>query len=264
MKILIVGRGWTGRKMYNEIQSRKGHSARLVSHNPLEILNELKTGEYHWVVNCAGVTGTPNVDACEKDKANTLLANALFPTKLLEMANGFGARLAHFSSGCIYQGTIDDVNADPNYFGSIYSVSKGVSDVLLKNRALVFRIRMPFTGILEPKNYLTKVINYAKNGKLIDGGQNSLTDLDEAVEVACNLILHNVPDGPYNLVNEGSVNMHELADLLGLENVNWFTPEEFKAATAADRSNCVIRDSGLMINVRDALETAIQSIKNAK
>lgn len=262
MKILVVGRGWTGKKFYNEAVSR-GHTVKLVSHNILEILQEIKL-QYDWVVNCAGVTGVPNVDACESMRETTLAGNAIFPVKLLDICTTFRVRLAHFSSGCIYQGEINNVNADPNYFGSIYSVSKGVSDVLLKNHALVFRIRMPFTGTLEAKNYLTKVINYAKNGKLIDGGQNSLTDLDEAVRVACDLVEQNASNGPVNLVNSGSVNMHELIDILGIENVSWFTPEEFKAATAADRSNCVIVDSGLMSDVRHALGRAIQSIEKAK
>lgn len=31
------------------------------------------------LINCAGYTGSPNVDACEADKANCLAANAVLP-----------------------------------------------------------------------------------------------------------------------------------------------------------------------------------------
>jgi dTDP-4-dehydrorhamnose reductase len=157
-------------------------------------------------------------------------------------------------------GDIDGVDASPNYFGSIYSVSKGVSDVYLGDKAQVYRIRMPFTGVNESKNYLTKVYNYAKHGKLIDAGENSLTDLDEAVSVACNLMEEHEPNGYYNLVNKGSVNMHELADLMKID-PQWYTPEEFKAATAAGRSTCTIPAYEGMSDIRDALKNAIASMK---
>ena len=131
------------------------------------------------------------------------------------------------------------------------------------NRAQVYRIRMPFTGVNEPKNYLTKVLKYAKTGKLIDSGQNSLTDLDEAVRVACDLIEEGAPDGPYNLVNSGSVNMHELVELLGIS-PQWFTPEEFEQATIAKRSTCTIPAYKGMSPVRDALMSAIHALDNHK
>lgn len=260
MKILVVGRGWTGKKVIAELMNRN-HIVTACDHK--NALAEAADGVYDWVVNCAGMTGSPNVDACELDREGTTYANAIFPALLYKSCeeNWHKPRLAHFSSGCIYQGEISHVNDDPNYFGSIYSVTKGVSDLYLKDRALVFRIRMPFTGLNEKKNYLTKVMNYAKNAKLIDAGQNSLTDLDEAVRVACDLI-EDGESGPVNLVNEGSVNMHELVELMGIDNVQWFTPEEFKEATLASRSTCTIPAHPAMRPVREALVEALAKMKS--
>lgn len=260
MAILVVGRGWTGRKVFEEFVIR-GYVTAMCSH--WDALKAVEENQWDWVVNCAGVTGTPNVDACEKNKTGTIEGNAVFPILLHQACERNHARMAHFSSGCIYQGEITDVNADPNYFGSIYSITKGVSDTYLKDKAVVFRIRMPFTGQNEPKNYLYKVYNYAKSAKLIDAGQNSLTDLDEAVRVACDIIDDRMPDAPYNLVNQGSVNMHELADLMGI-NAQWFTPEEFRNATAAGRSTCTIPAYSGMSDVRMALVRAIESMKLTK
>jgi dTDP-4-dehydrorhamnose reductase len=258
MNILVVGRGWTGKKVFKELLNR-GHVVAFASHkNAIEAVSQ---GNYTTVVNCAGVTGSPNVDACELDRVGTVQGNAAFPILLQETCEMYGTYLAHFSSGCIYQGQITDVNADPNYFGSIYSVSKGVSDLYLKDRALVFRIRMPFTGVNEPKNYLTKVYNYAKKAKLIDAGQNSLTDLDEAVRVACDLIEDRSATGPFNLVNQGSVDMHTLAQIMGIQ-PEWFTEEEFRSVTAAGRSTCTIPAYEGMSNVISALEAAVHKMKN--
>lgn len=258
MKILIVGFGWTGKKMYAELIHR-GHDVEHASHT--EVFDALDRTYYDWVVNCAGFTGTPNVDACEQEPIKTIEANTLFPIQLHYALAVFGTRLAHFSSGCIYEGDINSVDAKPNFFGSIYSLSKGISDSCLKELAQVYRIRMPFTSVDEPKNYLNKILKYAKTGKLIEGGANSLTDLDEAVRVACDLIEENAPNGPYNLVNNGSVNMHRLVELLDIQ-PQWYTQEEFAKVTVAKRSNCIIPAYEKMSSLEDALRNAIKGLKN--
>lgn len=256
MDILVVGHGWTGTKVVNELANR-GHAVTTVSHN--DAVAAVANGHFDWVVNCAGVTGSPNVDACESRKKETMQGNAIFPIFLAETCRAIGVRFSHFSSGCIYQGNITSVNAEPNFFGSIYSISKGVSDMYLGDIAQVYRIRMPFTNVDEPKNYLTKVLKYAKTGKLYEGGFNSLTDLDEAVSVACNLIEREASNGYYNLVNQHAVTMHDIVAMMNID-AEFFTDEEFRAATVAGRSNCVIPAFEEMSPVRDALESAIKHL----
>ena len=252
MKILIVGTGWTGRKVFKELYSRNNVFSTIINHvGAFGVLSE-----YDAVINCAGVTGVPNVDACESDKKGTIEGNSVYPILLHKACADYGISFSHFSSGCIYTGMIDDVGAEPNFFGSIYSVSKGISDSYLKDKSKVFRIRMPFTHQSEPKNYLTKVRNYAKTGKLYDSGLNSLSDHDEAIRVACDLVIDNAPNGAYNLVNQGSITMRELADMMGLK-PEWFTEDEFARATRAGRSTCVIPAYEKMRSLTEALKDAL-------
>lgn len=260
MNILVVGNGWVGNKVHKEMTQR-GHITSLVSHTDAfdKLTRPYTSTKYDWVINCAGVTGTPNVDACENDKANTLYGNAIYPIKLARAVREYEARFAHFSSGCIYEGEITDVNAQPNFFGSTYSISKGISDVALADEAQVYRIRMPFSGENHPKNYLVKVMKYAKNGKLYEGGKNSLTHIDEAVSVACNLIERNEPNGRYNLVNKGAVTMHDVAEIIGVS-PQWFTPEEFTQATACGRSNCTIPAYHEMSHITTTLKQSITEL----
>lgn len=250
MKILLVGRGWVGNRMYFELIKR-GHVAITCSHE--SAFGMLENGRYDWVVNCAGVTGIPNVDACELNKLNTFQGNTIYPIELYDACKQKNIRFSHFSSGCIYEGNIDSVDANPNFFGSTYSISKGISDTYLKNKAHVYRIRMPFTAFDEPKNFLIKVIKYATVGKLYEGGLNSLTYLDDAVTAACNLIEEQAPNGPYNLVNEGAVTMHDIVRIFNLD-PKWFNEDEFRNATACGRSNCVIPHYHTMPSVLERLE----------
>lgn len=256
MRILVVGRGWVGRKMLVALMERD-HLVTICPHN--QAIGYISQGGFDWVVNCHGHTGMPNVDACELDVKTTMEENAEFPVLLYNACVQNRMRLAHWSSGCIYQGTINSVKQNPNFFGSAYSASKAASDSCLQDRAMIFRIRMPFTSEAEPKNLLYKIHNYAKNGKLYDSGYNSLTDINEAVRVACDILDTQIID-TYNLVNSGSVTMHQIADLMGLD-AEWYTESEFKAATRAPRSTCVIPDSGRMRPVQDALIDAIKSAR---
>lgn len=266
MNILIVGKGWVGTRVYYDLLTRRRENViqvhRLYHKRHTQVWDFLNENhQLDWVINCAGVTGVPNVDACELDKANTLYGNAVFPVKLAYECLRRGIRFAHFSSGCIYEGEITDVNATPNFFGSTYSISKGISDVALADIAQVYRIRMPFSDMNEPKNYLVKVRNYATNGKLFDGGLNSLTHIDEAVRIACNLVERNAPNGRYNLVNKGAVALQQIVDMFELS-AKWFTESEFRSVTACARSNCVIPPYHEMSDVVPAIEKAIRQLKD--
>lgn len=261
-RYLIVGNGWVGKKLMNMLVYRK-HHVKMCSHSnaiPEIVYSTNSLNRYDRVINCAGVTGTPNVDACEMDKLVTLQGNAIFPIDLHRVCEQYNIPMSHVSSGCIYEGIIDTIGAPPNYFGSTYSMSKAISDMYLNGKAQVYRIRMPFTNHHEPKNYLSKVYKYATTGKVIEGGANSLTDLDEAVSVMVDLIETNAPSIQYNLVNEGSITMHELIDLMGLS-PQWYTDEEFSQVTVAKRSNCVIPSWPTMSPLHDALQRAISQLK---
>ena len=252
MKVLLVGRGWAGSKMYSELIKRN-HNVTFVSHN--DAFGMLEMDNYDWVVNAAGVTGKPNVDACESDKFTTYKGNTIYPIELYHACQASGIRFAHFSSGCIYEGVIGSIHDEPNFFGSTYSISKGISDTYLKDKAQVYRIRMPFTTVHEPKNFLTKIIKYSTTGKLYEGGYNSITYLDDALSVACDLLEENAPNGPYNLVNSGAVTMEQIVQIFKLT-PQWFTTEEFRAATACGRSNCVIPSYHKMPHILERLELA--------
>ena len=57
-----------------------------------------------FLVNCAGYTGKPNVDACEVHKAATLVGNTLLPQTIAHACAAAGIPWGHVSSGCIYAG----------------------------------------------------------------------------------------------------------------------------------------------------------------
>jgi len=214
------------------------------------------------VINAAGFTGTPNVDECERKRAQTIAGSIVFP---LELERRYaGIPIVHITSGCVYNGytpggwTEED---KPNFDftnGSFYSGVKALEqEVLDSKHNYLLRIRLPFGRDDHPKNYLTKLKKYEK---LIDV-RNSLSCVEDAARAAVFFATNHPEPGIYNVCNRGDVMTHDVATMLGIHKA-WFTEEEWKTAVIAPRSNCTLSTEKLerimpVRNVADALREAI-------
>ena len=87
------------------------------------------------IINAAGYTGSPNVDACEIHKQETIDGNVVYSLQL--ELNNPNTPIVHISSGCVYTGykeggfTEED---EPNFNfnnGSFYSGAKALQQKLL-------------------------------------------------------------------------------------------------------------------------------------
>jgi len=259
--ITLIGHGYVGRHIKKELEQQNIHHE-WISHN-----QTVPAGTTA-IINAAGYTGSPDVDACEQYKQETINGNVVFPLHL-ETANLF-IPIVHITSGCVYTGykasgwTEEDApNFDFNN-GSFYSGSKALLQTLMApylDKSYLLRIRMPFGDENEPKNIFTKLSNYQK---LIDY-KNSFSYVVDVARVAVYFALNKPAGGIYNVCNPGSATTKQVADKLGLEK-EWFTKEEFKAATVAPRSNCVMNVDKLFSvfpiqHINDALDTAINKLR---
>jgi dTDP-4-dehydrorhamnose reductase len=248
-----------------------------------EILQEIiQKSRPDFLINCAGYTGKPNVDACEQHKAETLQGNAVFPGVLREVCESAGVLWGHVSSGCIYSGFKPDgtgfTEEDPPNFSfrsppcSFYSGSKALGEEVLEGAraCYIWRLRIPFDHRANPRNFLTKLMRYER---LLEA-RNSLSHLEDFVKAAWACWTQQVPFGTYNVTNPGSVTTSEVVDLIRESGVCpkdflfFANEEEFMAlAAVAPRSNCVLDTSKLqqagivMRDVRTALADSLQNWK---
>ena len=238
--ITLIGHGYIGgyiKKCFDEYDMKYHH----ISHK------DSLPKDTKFIVNAAGFTGVPNVDACEIYRDECVQGNILFPIELEKRANAIP--ILHISSGCVYTGYKDGgwTEDDPPNFtfnnASFYSACKGLEQELLKpylNKSYLFRIRMPFGPDRTPKNLLTKFETYAK---LIDF-ENSVTQVEELAKCVCHFIVTKPPYGIYNVCNPGGITGKEIVKAMKLEK-EWMTEEEFKSITKAPRSNCVLSSKKL-------------------
>lgn len=259
-------------------------------------LREAGVGPGVFVLNCAGYTGKPNVDACELHKAECVEGNAVLPGYLRFACDELGAPWGHVSSGCIFTGERpggggfreDDA---PNFSFrqnncSFYSGTKALGEEALGYReapradgtrawvhestptGYVWRLRIPFDHRNNPRNYLTKVITY----KRLLEARNSLSELAEFVEACWLTFERGAPKGIYNVTNPGSVTTREVVDLIqasGIEpgrTFDFFGDEaEFMALAAkTPRSNTVMDTTKLAatgIRLRPVQEALAASLR---
>ena len=244
----------------------------------------LKDAKPAFLVNCAGYTGKPNVDACELHKTETLLGNAVLPGILRQACEATGTPWGHVSSGCIFTGRRKDGGGlretdAPNFSFrtnncSFYSGTKALGEEVLAgaDNCFIWRLRIPFNEVDSPRNYLTKLMRY---DRLLEA-ENSLSQLEEFVRATWECWEKRVPFGTYNVTNPGSVTTREVVDLILKSGVckkdfQFFSDESdfMQKAAKTPRSNCVLDSSKLlasgivMSEVHDAVAKALKNWKTA-
>ncbi len=211
-----------------------------------------------YLINCAGYTGKPNVDACELHKAQCLEGNGVLPGIVRQACETVDIPWGHVSSGCIFTGRRADGGGfreedAPNFSFrqnncSFYSGCKALGEEVLEGakQCYIWRLRIPFENTANPRNYLQKVMSYQR---LLDA-ENSLSNLHEFVCACLDSFRLGIPFGIYNLTNPGCVTTRKVVDWIIEKKVTnkefvFFRDEEdfMKIAAKTPRSNCVLDSS---------------------
>jgi dTDP-4-dehydrorhamnose reductase len=212
MTTVIFGAGFLGTRLAAAIPGAILSGADITDREAVKA--ELGATAAGAVINCAGKTGTPNVDWCESHPLETQRANVIGPLVLAEVCSEAGAYLMHFGSGCIFYGESpraggwreDDV-ANPS---SCYSRSKYAADLVLSKLpdVAIVRLRMPIDGKPGPRNLITKLARYPQ---VVDV-ENSVTVVDDLLGVV-RALLDQRAVGVFHATNPGAMRHSELLGL---------------------------------------------------
>ena len=243
-----------------------------------ELATWLREKDIKFLINAAGFTGKPNVDACEVQKTQCMIGNAVLPGIVREACESSGVPFGHVSSGCIYTGSKEDGSGfaetdAPNFSFrtnncSFYSGCKALGEEVLQDceTCYVWRLRIPFDEYDGKRNYLSKMMRY---DTLLDA-TNSLSHLEDFARSCIACVTSRLPFGIYNLTNPGFVTTREVVGMLQQtvakdRRFSFFADEAdfMQKAAVAPRSNCILDASkavaaGLpMRPIREALEDAL-------
>ena len=311
MIVLLGASGYVGQALARELQRRGASFLPLsragLDYTKFEILwTFLREKKPELVINAAGFTGKPNVDACETAQADTLQGNTLLALTVAQACLAASVPYGHVSSGCIYSGAhvkvggqwrvekdlsqpalkrLAESQADcirgfaesdePNFSFrhppcSFYSGTKALAEeALLKlGSGYLWRLRIPFDAIDNPRNYLTKVQRYPK----VYDNVNSLSHREDFARACVDLWERRAPFGTYNVTNPGFVTTRQVVGLIqqvlkpGRAFEFWANDEEFyRVAAKTPRSNCVLDTTKLLdagVKMRPVDEALIASLKD--
>ncbi|NDB94986.1 MAG: NAD-dependent epimerase/dehydratase family protein [Verrucomicrobia bacterium] len=252
MVYLLGSSGYIGEAFASELSRRK-IAFSPISRKALDytnfrtLLGALRKEKPSFVVNAAGFTGKPNVDACENQRGETVAGNVTLAQTVAQACDVAGVPLGFVSSGCIYTGAkvrrecgtwaVEDrlteplisellskrsdrvagftETDEPNFcFAhnncSFYSGTKALAEEVMEGFPdfYVWRLRIPFDEFDGNRNYLSKVQRYAK----VYQNWNSVSHRRDFVAACLDTWLQKIPGGVYNVVNSGYVSTQEVVE----------------------------------------------------
>ena len=294
MIALLGATGYIGQAFANVLRERNrpftALSRKTLDYTRFDALvGFLRETKPDFLINLAGYTGKPNVDACETAQADTLAGNALLPQMIAEACATTKTPWGHISSGCIYAGAKVSVSGhiqaekdltkpemrtlleknpaafhgftetDPPNFCfrdlpcSFYSGTKAIGEEALAQapQCYIWRLRIPFDEFDSPRNYLSKVQRYSK----VYDNVNSISHRADYARACLDTWELRAPFGIYNVTNPGFVTTRHVVELIekilkpARKFEFWESDEEFYKVAAKTPRSNCIMDTTKLLAV---------------
>jgi dTDP-4-dehydrorhamnose reductase len=306
MIIVLGATGYMGQAFVQALQEQgatfKPLARKDVDYTRYEVLLEfLRANKPEFLINAAGYTGKPNVDACENARAETLAGNTLLPQTIAHACLVTNTPWGHVSSGCIYSGAkikrsghscvekdlsrpdlkdvaVQDPKAVEGYTESdmpnfsfreppcsFYSGTKALGEeaMLGVGQNYIWRLRIPFDEFDNARNYLTKVQRYPK----VYDNVNSISHRADFVRACLGLWQKRAPFGIYNITNPGFVTTrHVVEQIKKILKPNrpfefWANDEEFYRVAAKTPRSNCVLDVSKLLAAGIKIRTVEEALE---
>jgi len=298
MVFLLGASGYVGQAFGKELTQR-GIPFRAISRKEINLADHrflgaaLRKEKPKFVINAAGFTGKPNVDACENQRGETIAGNVTLAQTVAQACHDVGIMLGFVSSGCIYTGAkvqqecktwaVEDrlteplisellskrsdrvagftETDEPNFcFAhnncSFYSGTKALAEEVMAGFPdfYVWRLRIPFDEFDGSRNYLSKVQRYAK----VYQNWNSISHRGDFVAACLDSWLQKIPGGVYNITNPGYVSTREVVEKIQKQiNPDW-NPAFWRSDDEFYRFGAVTPRSNCILDTAKILKAGIK------
>jgi len=308
MILLLGASGYIGEAFARELERRKWPFEKLsrqrTDYTRFDVLYKLlKDRRPDFVVNTAGYTGKPNVDACEIAKADTLQGNTLLAQTIAQACAAAGVPWGHVSSGCIYSGAKVEISGKirtekdltrpelkvlitdkpaaihgftehdtPNFTFrdlpcSFYSGTKALGEEAIfgLGQSYIWRLRIPFDEFDGARNYLSKVQRYPK----VYDNVNSISHRADYARACLDLWEKKAAFGLYNVTNPGWVTTRAVIELIekilkpARKFEFWESDEEFYKVAAKTPRSNCVMDVTKLQNAGVTIRPVLEALEDS-
>jgi dTDP-4-dehydrorhamnose reductase len=253
MILLLGASGYIGRAFANELRQRGDGfiplTRKAVDYADFNLLFEyVRKLRPEFIINAAGYRGSPNVDACELAREDTLFANTLLPQTIARVCSMTNTPWGHVSSASIYTGAkvfdggtmriekelnrpelrrllVEHPEAfhgftewdEPNFSFrrlpcNFYSGTKALAEDVIRGigRSYIWRPGMPFNELEESRNFLLRIQQYPK----VYDSVNAISHVEDFVRACLALWERRAPFGIYNVVNPGAITTRQVVEMI--------------------------------------------------
>lgn len=165
-----------------------------------------------YVINCAGITGNPNIFWCDNHKTETIEHNITYQLTMASICKEYNIHLTIFGSGGIFNndGKVYGESDIGNNFTNYYGECRILLESMMKqyNNVLYLRINYPISSKSSNKNLLTKILCY----KSIDNVELSITYIDNLFPILFKMIEAN-ENGICNFTNPGYISLPDIINI---------------------------------------------------
>lgn len=224
--LLLGATGWIGSQLKTMLEGRPDEYRVFVTKQRLDHFDmrqielDIITDKIDCVINCAGITGRPNVDWCETHTHEVIQTNLVGTLAMMEVCEKQKCHLINMATGCIFGYDDEHLEGDlstafteadeGNFTGSFYSLTKGMVDRLAPfyENVLHLRLRMPISCDGSPRCFVTKIRSYEKVVNI----PNSMSVLSNLLPLVPEMIDRRIV-GRLNFVNPGPISHNEILDM---------------------------------------------------
>jgi dTDP-4-dehydrorhamnose reductase len=254
MILLLGASGYVGQTFSSELRRRRLSfiplTRKAINYTDFDILfTYVRNTRPEFVINAAGYTPDPNVDACEFAHWDLLCANVLLPQTIARVCLMTNTPWGHVSSGNIYMGAkveaecgqirIErDLNRpeirqlfnehpekvhgftewdEPNFSFrhapcNFYSGTKALAEETIRGvgQSYIWRPRMLFDERDDPRNLLSKLQHFDRVYDTV----NSMSHMGEFVQACLAIWERQAPFGIYNIVNSNAISTRRVVEMI--------------------------------------------------
>jgi len=217
--IILGGKGMLGTDI-QKVCRQKNFNIKVLDLPELDITNHVQLREAikdsQIVINCAAYT---NVDGAENESELAYKINAEAVGQLGNIAKEMNKWILHISTDFVFDGSLDRpyIETDETNPVNTYGKTKLAGEQLLIQSGCKYCIiRIEWTYGEAGNNFISKIVQYAGNNKMLKVVDDQVGSPTATVEVAAAICkaLENRPEGIFHFASSGYVSRYKMAEFV--------------------------------------------------